>query len=257
MADEPLEEGETLETEIETPEGEPAPEQEAAPAAEGEAEEPKREPWFTKRIGILTAERQSERQAKEQLARENEALKALLNGKMPATETPAEPVRETAAPVAQSDFDKAVAARAAAIAAQATFDAQCNTVASKGAEAFPGKFDAAVANLNAAGVMTNPFLEAAFSTDAPEQVLFKLGNEPEEAMRLASMSPTQMAVTMDRMARELTVKTPAKTSDAPNPITPVSGVRTTKPFDAADKEVPYATWIKEREKQVAARRANR
>lgn len=258
MADE-LEEGEVLETDPPADEGEQETGSEAAPATETPgaepvaAEEPKKEPWFTKRIGVLTAEKQAERQAREQLQKENEALKALI-GKPQGDPPPADAPSPSAAP--QDDFQKAVASAAAAQVALQRFNEQCDAVAQKGATLFPGKFDQAVANLNAAGVIRrddSTFLEAALATESPEQVIFKLGNEPEEAMRLASLPPTQLAVALDRMARDLT-KAPEKTSDAPAPLTQVNGTRTTKPFDPADPSVPSSTWMREREKQVQARK---
>ena len=265
MDPEDLEEGEVLAPETETPEGEqtppeaPAPASEAAPA-EGE-EEPKREPWFTKRIGVLTAEKQAERQAREQLQRENEALKALLEGKPAPNPSEADPEapRAPKSPTqqTQADFEKAVEAAAAQKLAIERFNAECDKVWNKGQETFPGKFDAAVANLRAAGAIradSTDFVQAVLATEAPEQVLFKLGSEPEEAMRLASLPPTQMAVAMDRMARELT-SAPVKTSAAPAPIAPVNGTRTAKAFDPADKDIPYPEWLRQREKQVAAKKA--
>ena len=224
---------------------------------------PKREPWFTKRIAVLTAEKDSERQAKAQLQRENEALRALLEGKPASSASEAAPEAPAAPkatiPQSQDEFTRAVEAAAAQKLAADRFNEQCNTVFTKGQETFPGKFEQAVGTLNAAGVLSpgnQTFLEAVLSTEAPEQVLFKLGNSPEEAMRLASLPPTQMAVAMDRMARELTTQSP-KPSSAPTPIAPVNGTRTTRPFDPSDKDIPYATWIKEHEKQVAARKAAR
>lgn len=227
-------------------------------AAEGEAkpveEKPKQTPWFQKRIDELTAEKYAERAAKDQLTRENEALKALVA--KPDTEAQAAEKPETAAK-APDDFEKAVEARVAAQMAQQSYNSQAQAVWNSGVEMYGAKFPEAIGNLDAAGVGPKenlPFIQTAFATEAPGQLLYALGSDPEEAMRIASLPPTQMAIAMDRMARELKATTP-KTSAAPAPIAPVNGVRAAKTFDPADTSSDMKTWMEQREKQLAKKRA--
>lgn len=244
----------------ETPEAEaeaPPETQETAEATDETGE--KRVPWFQKRINELTAARRAEESAKNQLRTENEALKAMLapapkvEGAPPAADTP------KTAPVPPQDFDKAVEERAAAMLRQQDFNRQSANVYQKGLTAFPGKFDGALQNLQAAGVYSDQdmsFVEAAMATEAPEHLLYALGNNPEEAMRLAALPQTQRAIALDRMARDLKTP-PVSTSNAPPPVTPISGARTSRPFDASDTKTPTELWMKERNKQVAALKAAR
>lgn len=210
---------------------------------EGAETAEKRTPWFQKRINELTAARRAESAAKEQLQRENEALKAMLpkgdDGKTPA-------------PAAQ-DFDTAVTARAEAMRRTDEFNRASAAVYDKGVAAFPGKFETAIANLQAAGVLAadnTGFLEAALVTEAPERVLYELGQNPEEAMRLASLPAPQLAIALDRMARDTKDK---PISATPAPITPLATARASKAFDPSDtKATDMRTWLREREKQIAA-----
>ena len=213
-----------------------------AEGQEGQETPEKRTPWFQKRINELTAARRASDAAKEQLTRENEALKAMLpkgDGEKPA-------------PVVPQDFDAAVAARAEALRRTEEFNRASAEAYDKGVAAFPGKFPGAIANLQAAGVLSadnTAFVEAALATESPERVLYELGNNPEEAMRLASLPAAQLAVALDRMARDMKDK---PISSTPAPITPLSTSRVAKAFDHNDVKVPLDAWIREREKEVAA-----
>lgn len=252
---------------IDPPATDPAPASDPAPAdlapataadpPTPEPEQPKREPWFTRRIDDLTREKY---ELREQLAREKaerETLAAMLG--RPAGETP-QPENTAPRPAAPSPAPVGdVEARAATLAQQMLrqqqFNDACNAVVEKGAAAFGDKFNGALGNLGKAGVISNEdssFIEAALATEAPEKVLYELGNNPEEAMRIAALPPIARGIAMDRMARELAAPKSADVSKAPPPITPIDR-SARKTIDLADPDLDYKTWYETRQKQIQAR----
>jgi hypothetical protein len=223
-------------TETQTTDETPAQNAEAETA---EPEKPKQTPWWQKRIDEVTKQKYEERQAREKIEAENKALRLLLEagGTDPATATEAAPATLT-----QDDIDK----RAAELVAVRTFNQKCDEAFDAGAKAHPD-FAAAIKNLNMAGVIRADnieFLQAALDTDAPDQVLYALGNDPDEALRIANLSVGRRAIEMNKIAERLSKPAASPARKAPPPIAPIEGAGAPG-FDP--ETAPMAEFIKWRD----------
>lgn len=214
-----------------------------AAAAEPAKPEPPKPDWRDKRIAQLTAQ-----------------VRAA------ATPAPAPAPAPAKDPVI-ADFEKRVADAAAAqaplLAARAQFDRDCNDAVAKGrAEYGKEAFDAATGTLLALVTPNDQtsqaayfnLLQSAIDAGEPAKLLFELGNDPDEAMRLMSLPPRRVIV---ELAKRSTAPTPAEVSSAPRPITPIEprGGRHEE-LDPSDPEradtLSTADWMARRNKQVAA-----
>lgn len=160
----------------------------------------------------------------------------------------------------QAEFEAAVQNEAnrrlqaeAARRAEAEFNAKCNTVYQSGIEKLGDDFEAAVQNLRDAGAMHPAILEAVLETEAPADVLYKLGADPDQAVALLNMTPTRRAIAIARMAAPAAApkKEPVRLSNAPRPIPPLEGSArvTNDPRDSdSDRE-----WFAKREQQIRER----
>jgi hypothetical protein len=107
-------------------------------------------------------------------------------------------------------------------AAEKEFNDACNVTFDKGAETFgKDEFEESTDTLQLLG-MNARHVEAALATDAPERVLFLLGQDPEEAKRVFALPPLKMAAAMAKIASSRP-RTAAKVSAAPAPIRTVDG----------------------------------
>lgn len=235
--------------------------EEAATETEAAADDgkPKPEPWFQKRISEVTAKRHEAETRAEKAERERDALKELLaSGRTEdeggRTYTEAE-LKAEAARIAEEKVSQD-----RQLAAQQQFNARCNTVVEDGQKAFGAAFDTAIGNLNMAGVINDrdtSFIEAALETESPALVLKHLGDDPDEAVRIASLSPVQRGIQLERLASKLTAAAPkpqpAPLSKAPPPIAPVAGDRARGDVDLSDPDVDDATWFAEMQKRDRAK----
>jgi hypothetical protein len=227
--------------------------------AEGEAtpEPPKKaqEPWFMKRIHQQSAKiadlgRNTELTVAE-LAAARAEIAALKAGKVPdATTPPVAPVPEPVRAAPENLTQAQVQAEAQRIVAEQRFNDACNAVFDAGKSEFPD-FEDAVRTVGATGVLTPPFLEAVTSLDNSAKVLYELGKNPEEAQRIAALSPTKQAVELAKLDMNVAKVAAKPVSRASAPIKPVNGAvrTTTEPSDDDDT----ATWMKKRRAQKAAR----
>jgi hypothetical protein len=106
-------------------------------------------------------------------------------------------------------------------AAAQAFDGRCNAAYDAGEKAFGDQWSASIKNLGMAGLVSptdTAFLEAALATDAPEQVLHALGQDPDEAMRIAALPPMKRAIEMDRLATKLAKPAAPPERKAPPPV---------------------------------------
>lgn len=217
-------------------ETEQSPDVEAKIDEPGEAEKPKQPPWVQARIDELTRLRR-------EAERERDAYRRMLDERR-AGEEPAPPQQ----PV--GDIDALAQMRAREIVAQQAFDAACNDAYAKGSEQFgEDEFSAAVTNLRLSGVVERrDFIEAALDTGDPARVLYALGKDPDRAAALLALSPTRMAIEMDRMARAAPPSKPI--SGAPPPVKPVTGTAKAEPNES---EMSIDEWMAHRNKQVRGR----
>ena len=259
-APKPIETAETLNkaaaAAAETPAADPAPE------AETTTETPKvkrLDDWAEKRISEEAFHRREEaRRRKEaedratQLAAEVEALR---KGQQPPVTPPAQQAPAQLA-INPADFESAVQQRAAALAvqqaAEARFNEDCNRVAAEGKAAYKEEFEAALSNLQAAGVTTAENLQAIIGTGDGARLIYELGSDPAEAARIFNLSPTLRAIELGKRAAVKPAKAAAAVSNAPAPIKPLDGSArvSSEPRDDDDD----ATYFAKRREQLKARR---
>lgn len=194
-----------------------APAPEPAPQPAPEPEKPKTQPWFQTRINQITAEKHEER-------RQREAAEARANdlaAKLAASGQPNNPAPSL-------DLDKIVNERALQLKRQedeqrrqADFNASCNRVYEQGKKDIPD-FDNAVQSLRLMNDMpTYPaLLEASAAVQDGHKVLHALGNDLNEAQRILSLPPVQMAIEVTMLAGKLRAK---PVSQAPAPVNPLKG----------------------------------
>lgn len=222
------------------PEPEPQPEPVADAATEGDpdptpepapAPKPKRtaEEVLKGRVGHLTKTLGAKDAAIAAAERRAEAAEALLTAQGRAATPEGEPAPAptpasasvnpaTGRTYTQAEFDTAVSARAEADA----FNRQADAMYDAGA----GKFDdwkESVEMLNATGIMNKTLLDAAMATDAGADVIHHLGNDVEEAQRIAALPPIRMAAELTKLATKLSTPPRVPISAASAPIPNVRG----------------------------------
>lgn len=219
-----------------------AVEQQAAPEAtteqaqeqviESPEDKAKKEPWFQKRIGELTREKYEAKRlaetAQSEVAQYRDYVARLQQGE------------QAQAPAA--DVQTLVQQEAARLLAERSFNETCNKVYAAGKAEFPN-FDQSVANLQLVGV-SRDFLELATSSDAGAKLLNHLGANLEEAERIASLSPVQMARELTRLEFKLSQPQAKPVSNAPAPIAPISGTSGGAKAPGQMSDAEYAKWRK-------------
>jgi len=199
------------------------------------------------------------KQAQADLANRDALIESLRRqgmSKAEATEEANERKPETAG-LNQADIDRLANERAQKIAderlaterqtaAKTKFDEECNTAYLKGKEMF-GDFDDALKNLGMLGLDGDSFagvFETALATDSPHQVLYKLGQNPDEAEKILAMSPAKMAIAFAKLAAA-PPKIEKTISAAPPPNRPLGG---SQKIDAVlrDEESDEAWFAKRR-----------
>ncbi len=195
-------------------------------------EKAKKEPWFQKRIGELTREKYEAKRAAEQAASEAQQLREYI-----------ESARQGDEPA--GDVQALVQQEAAKLIAERSFNESCNKVYEIGKREFPD-FDQAVSNLHVVG-MNRDFLEIVSSSDAGHKVLHHLGNDLDEAARIAAMPPLQMARELIRLEYKLGQPQPKPVSKAPAPIKPIGTGGSTS--TGLSDDIPIKEWMRRREKE--------
>lgn len=191
----------------------------------------KREPWFQKRIGELTRDKYEAKRQADTVAQEAAQL------------------REQLARYQQGDYEDAPQADVQTLArqeaqrmvAEQTFNESCNRVYEAGKAEFPD-FDNAVANLQMVGV-NRDFLELATTSDAGAKLIQHLGNDLDEAARIAALPPVQMARELTRLEYKLAqAPAPKPVSKAPAPITPIGSGGVSAP--GLRDDLPIDEWMR-------------
>ena len=199
-------------------------------AQAGKGNKPEREPWFVKRIAELTREKA-----------DRDRVLAQAERKLRELQPQAEPQQE--------DPARAVETRAQQLVAEREFNAACNAEHAKGVAAFPDFADAMQA-LGSAGGLPNAVIEAALETGEAHKVLYQLGRDPEQAMRIRDMTPARMGVAMAQLAAQPVAAAPV--TKAPPPVRSISGGNVRANDDPEKMSMAeYTAW---RAKQEAARR---
>jgi hypothetical protein len=211
-------------------------EQQAEPTDTVEAEEkPKQTPWFQKRIDELTRNWREEQRRTEQLAayvrniqHGQQQPSQQQDGQPPPGYVPASEVGRIAAQQLEAQ----------------RFNDACNDIADHGESKF-NDFQTAVQNFQSIGGPPPALLEAvtALGKEDGARVYYELGMNPDEAMRLARLSPARMAVEVARMAAKPAATKPV--SKVPPPIAPISAARAEPggPPDAKRNPEAWSKWF--------------
>ena len=166
----------------------------------------------------------------------------------------------------QARVNEAASVMAVEIAQQTAWNQACNAVAAAGNAAFKDFGDRLKAVQGVVNVADpqefqqyNQVLETAIETGKGHQLIYALGADPGEFLRLMRLNPVKRALEIAGMASKLDADgAAAEPSGLPAPITPI-GSRGTHydgiaPDDAArGMKLPKNTWFAEREKQARER----
>lgn len=191
----------------------------AAEAAEPEPEtaEPPSEEDQRKRM----AELHYERRAAEKREREARHRLEQLEGKQPPPSRDEEVVR-----LAKQMAEREVLVR--------SYNERVNSIFKKGTEEFP-EFAQELSKLREIGVIspdnldsadgqrTRSLVEAAEEVGDSHKLFHWMSQNPDEAERIAHMSPARMGVALAKVASKLAAPPPRPTSKAPPPIRPLNG----------------------------------
>lgn len=189
--------------------------------------------WALKRIDTLTGRNKDLMRERDDYKRVAEEYQAKLTG--PA-ETKAAPPVETIK---------------AEIEAKLRFEASANRVLEDGRKTYQD-FNEKLGNFAHIGAVDPSAVAAAFDTGAGHRVLYALAEDLDEAQRIFSLSPTKMAIEMERIAAR-TAQTPEAVSKAPRPIKPI-GARASAATDALREDDDIESWMRKRNEQVQRKR---
>lgn len=93
--------------------------------------------------------------------------------------------------------------------------------------------------------MTDPMQQAIMESEVGPKLAYYLANNPDEAEKIAGMSPIAAIRTLGRIEeRLLNQKTAVKTTNAPAPITPVGSRAVVKKDPGKMTDAEYAKWRK-------------
>lgn len=233
-----------------TEEEEEKPEIKEVEEEKPEEKKVKGKPWFQSRIDELTA---SNYTTKDELAKQKKINESLLE-KLADRKEDGEENPKTPTGLTQKQLEEKIREQAENLRAAEKFNEACEKVYTKG-EAEYEDFASAVDNLKAAGALNaeNPaFITTVIELDDSHKVLHHLGSNPEEAQRIAKLSPAKMAIELTRLEASLNKKEAKSVSKVASPLTPVRGTAR-KEFDLADPDTDLREWMKKREKQLAER----
>lgn len=244
-------------SDVEPPDKEPDAKPETAPEPKAEEKvKPKSRDWREDRLRQQNARISHESRRADTAEQELATYKS--NAEQPQQpQQPSQPTRQ--------DFDRAVQAQAVEVAERTAFTNECNEVANQGAKEFGTKFQESLNTLweategqdsNGLTKQAISLIEAAIETEKPAAVLFYLGQNPEEAIRIAAMkSEAKRGAAVARVAARLeTAATAVKpVSKAPAPLEPVSGSARAEVGDMGPKDT--AAWFKWREEGIKKSRA--
>lgn len=207
--------------------------------------------WRMKRIATLTA------QLKEEKAKN-------------AASPPAAAGAGAAPQAGTAEFDAAVAQAARAQYEWETFNNNCNAALAAGRAAFPTEFDQRLGGLlqlvdqtdRASLAAYQGFLAAAIKAGSPEKIIHELGGDLNEAMRVMSLGPIDMAIELAKRSVRLSAPAaPAAETKVPAPPSQSVGGKgsANESIDPSDParagSLPSAEWHKRRQAQLAARAA--
>lgn len=96
--------------------------------------------------------------------------------------------------------------------------------------------------------ISQPMFDAIVESDMGPQIAYHLGQHPEEASRISSMSDYGAARELGKLEAQLSIPPKPKTSQAPDPVDPVGGGSERNAKDP--EKMTTAEWMAWRNKQV-------
>lgn len=142
----------------------------------------------------------------------------------------------------KAEFEKAEKARESARAAERAEHLHERVVV-KGSKLYEDFEDVA---LDPDLPVTDPMLATIAESDHGPTALYYLGQHPEEAARIAGLSPANQVRAIDKIIATLTK--PAEPTKAPEPIKPNAGAGGSS--YTVENAPDYATWVKARNRQL-------
>lgn len=201
--------------------------QPASPSQESNNQLPE---GIMRRFGELTAAR---RAAEEEAARARAELEqfraqAQAQNQQPEQSVPQIPLNN--ANVEQLIEQMAEQRLAQRLAAQQVQE-KVKSIETAGREKYGDDFDRSVTNLQMTGIGGQGFIDALTSVKGSEAVVRYLGDTAnlDEAMRIASLPPVQMALAMSELAPKAAKQYAKPISSAPSPMSTVDGARGNNP----------------------------
>jgi len=221
-------------------------EQTAEPEATAEPDktEEKKDPWFMKRIHQQSAKIADLARQADNLAREKAYLEQRLSfngqGQPDANQMQMSP----------HDIERLVDLRAQERSHVQSFNHAADATYDAGVKEFPD-FPQAVDTLRALGVMDPGLVQIVLDVAKGDahKALYQLGKNPEQAERVFSLPPIQMAVELSKIAASAPGRQPPPLSKAPDPISPVSG---SGRVESNPDKMSMNDWVKWREKQLSS-----
>lgn len=231
--------------EVITPQ-EPVPElEQPAPQPAEEPQEKKAEApeWVMRRMAEITAKR---REAEAEAARWREQYE-----RVQATSTNPDP---QATPAPAQNVDQLARAYAENMRAQERERERLAQIETAGRKEFGADFDAAVQNLNAAGVGGPEFLKVIAEIPDAQKVVAWLGKHDnlDEAIRISGLSPIQMGIEMTKLAAKAAKETTKQVSKAPAPVQHIDGGSSAS--DQVEPPTNSKDWFKWRQETARRRR---
>lgn len=234
----------------------PTPEVKAEEVKTEVKEEPaKPRPWFEARIDEITHKRNEAlrraEDAERRVAQAETSLREILNQRKEGDPAP------VVSGKTEAQLREEIRREESALAAQRMMESQftdtCNRIAAAGKAAYRD-FDDSIKALQGVEGLTPEMIVAANETDNPESVIYALGKDLDEAMRIKNLPPLRQAVAIAKLAEssKATPKT-KRISGAPEPITPING-SAKGDVDLEDDKADIADWIAKRNKQVSDKR---
>jgi hypothetical protein len=158
----------------------------------------------------------------------------------------------------REEADKYIREEAARQAAEAEFTRQCNAVADAGDKIFgEDAFGESLDNLRLLtddGQIPIALLNAALASDTPEQALYELGKNPENAERLLKMAPERRIAEVVKLGMKKATPAPKQRSQTPPPPKNLDGRGGAADDAGLGDDVDGETWLRNRNKQVQANR---
>lgn len=188
-----------------------------AGSQEGEAQQPEKTnttpEWVQRRFAEMTKARHDAQRVADEATAQAETYRRLLEASQRGEQ--AEPTQQPAVKAPVNDEER-IQQAAQRLNAEQSFNTRCNSVFEAGKAELPG-FEDAVKNLGMVGV-SQAFLADVVALDDAHKVLHALGSNPDEALRILSLSPLQQGRELERIASKAPARVTKPVSSAPEPI---------------------------------------